>query len=71
MPPAASPAAPIRSPCVLVCAIDGESGLCLGCFRNLAEIAGWSRLTAAQRDAVMSALPARRGLIAPEKLGLT
>lgn len=70
MPPAPSPPAQIRSPCVLVCAIDGESGLCLGCFRTLAEIAGWARLTAAERDAVMNALPARRGLIAPEKLGL-
>ena len=67
--PAAEQSAPIRSPCVLVCAIDGESGLCLGCFRTLPEIAGWSRLEEAARDAVMRALPARRGLIRPEKLG--
>lgn len=64
------PPAPIKSPCVLVCAVDGESGLCLGCFRTLPEIAGWSRLTDAEREAVMAGLPGRRGRIRPEKLGL-
>lgn len=59
----------IKTPCVQVCAVDDESGLCLGCFRSLAEIAGWVRLTDAQRDAVLQQLPARRGRIAPEKLG--
>jgi predicted Fe-S protein YdhL (DUF1289 family) len=60
---------PIRTPCVQVCAIDGESGLCLGCFRTLKEIAGWARLGAEERDAIMLALPARRIRIRPEKLG--
>ena len=66
--PPPRPPAPIRTPCIQVCAVDGESGLCLGCFRTLAEIASWSRLTEAQRDAVMGEAPARRGRIAPEKL---
>lgn len=69
MPPSGPPR-PVKSPCVQVCAVDSESGLCLGCFRSLAEIAGWIRLTDAERDAVLGELPARRGLIAPEKLGL-
>ncbi len=60
----------IASPCVQVCAIDGASGLCLGCHRTLIEIAGWTRLTDAERAAITAALPARRGRIAPEKLGL-
>lgn len=67
--PMPSPPRPIKSPCVQVCAVDPESGLCLGCFRSLAEIAGWIRLTDAGRDAVLSELPDRRGRIAPEKLG--
>lgn len=66
--PAAGPPAAIRTPCVQVCVIDGESGLCLGCFRKLGEVAGWSRLTDAERDAVMAELPARRGRIRPGKL---
>ena len=67
---AAAPPAPIRTPCVQVCVMDQASGLCLGCFRTLAEVAGWIRLSEAQRAAIMAELPARRGRIAPEKLGL-
>jgi predicted Fe-S protein YdhL (DUF1289 family) len=62
---------PIRTPCVKVCFIDDASGLCLGCFRTLVEVATWSRLDEAARDAVIAELPARRSLIAPEKLGRT
>jgi len=62
-------APPLTTPCVKVCIVDGESGLCLGCYRTLEEIAGWSRLEAAQRAAIMADLPARRGQIDPAKLG--
>ena len=49
--------------------VDGASGLCLGCFRTLPEIARWERFTDAERASLMAALPSRRGRIAPEKLG--
>lgn len=49
--------------------MDDESGLCLGCFRTLDEVAGWSRLSPQDRDRVMAELPARRPRIRPEKLG--
>jgi hypothetical protein len=49
--------------------VDGQSGLCLGCFRTLPEIARWERLTDGERTALMAALPARRSRISPEKLG--
>jgi predicted Fe-S protein YdhL (DUF1289 family) len=65
-----TPPRPIKTPCIKVCCVDGESGLCLGCFRTLAEIAQWGALPEAQRDAVMADLPARKGRIRPEKLGL-
>jgi len=64
------PPAPIRTPCIKVCVVDGESGLCLGCYRNLSEVAGWARLTDDERDAILAELPDRRGLIRPEKLAL-
>lgn len=64
------PPAPIRTPCIKVCVVDGESGLCLGCFRRLNEVAGWARLTDAERERIMAELPARRSLIRPEKLGM-
>jgi predicted Fe-S protein YdhL (DUF1289 family) len=58
LPPA--PPRPIVTPCVKVCAVDGPTGLCLGCLRTLAEIAGWSGLSDAARAQVMAELPARR-----------
>lgn len=61
---------PIKTPCIKVCVVDGESGLCLGCFRQLSEVAGWAQLSDAQRDAILAELPHRRGRIRPEKLGL-
>lgn len=64
------PPAPIKTPCVQVCAVDGQSGLCLGCFRTLREIAGWGRLSPEEREEVMAELPSRRDRIAPEKLSL-
>ena len=57
----------ISTPCVKFCVVDGESGLCLGCLRTLPEIAGWGRLSEAERAAVMSELPARKATLAPEK----
>ena len=51
----------LATPCVQVCVVDGASGLCLGCRRTLKEIAGWTRLTDAERAAVMAQLPSRPG----------
>ena len=64
-----APPPPITTPCIKVCVVDGESGLCLGCFRTLGEIAGWAGLSEAERLRLVAELPARRALIAPEKLG--
>ena len=63
-------AQPIATPCVKICIVDGESGLCMGCYRTLAEVGGWSRLSDAERAAIMAGLPDRRGRIRPEKLAL-
>jgi hypothetical protein len=56
--PQAPPRA-IATPCIKVCVVDGASSLCLGCFRTLSEIGGWSGLTDEQRAAVMAELPRR------------
>ncbi|RYF90109.1 MAG: DUF1289 domain-containing protein, partial [Caulobacteraceae bacterium] len=58
------------TPCVKVCIVDPESNLCLGCYRTLNEIGGWSRFTAEERDRLMAELPGRRDRIRPEKLGV-
>jgi predicted Fe-S protein YdhL (DUF1289 family) len=71
-PVAARPGPPpaIKTPCIKVCVVDGESGLCLGCYRQLSEVAGWSRLSDDERAAIMAELPSRRSRIRPEKLAI-
>ena len=66
--PPSGPPKSIKTPCIKVCVVDGETGLCMGCYRQLSEVAGWSRLTDAERDAIMADLPTRRSRIRPEKL---
>jgi predicted Fe-S protein YdhL (DUF1289 family) len=50
----------VPSPCDSVCAIDPDSGYCIGCFRTLDEIAGWIGLDAAARLAVWDAIDERK-----------
>jgi uncharacterized protein len=49
----------IESPCIKVCTLDARSGRCLGCGRNVEEIARWSAMSDAERARVMAELPAR------------
>jgi hypothetical protein len=63
-------APPIATPCIKVCVVDGESGLCMGCHRTLPEVAAWTRLTDTERETIMAELPSRRSRIRPEKLAM-
>ncbi|PKP48239.1 MAG: DUF1289 domain-containing protein [Bacteroidetes bacterium HGW-Bacteroidetes-11] len=40
------------SPCKRVCRLD-EEGMCVGCFRNLDEIANWSILSREEKLEVL------------------
>ena len=68
--PRAGPPPAIKTPCVKVCVVDGESGLCLGCYRQLNEVAAWARFTDAEREAILAELPSRKDRIRPEKLAM-
>ena len=68
--PPLRPPAPTKTPCIKVCVVDGESGLCMGCYRKLSEVAGWAKLTDDERASITEELPARRGRIRPEKLAM-
>ncbi|MGH6950815.1 MAG: DUF1289 domain-containing protein [Vitreimonas sp.] len=50
---------PVSTPCIKVCAVSGRTGLCIGCGRTLAEIAGWGAMNDDERRAIMAQLPAR------------
>jgi predicted Fe-S protein YdhL (DUF1289 family) len=50
----------LKSPCVKVCVMDPQRGVCLGCCRTLDEIAAWGSMSEVEREGVMAGLPERR-----------
>jgi predicted Fe-S protein YdhL (DUF1289 family) len=57
---------PIETPCTKVCVLDPARRLCVGCGRNLDEIARWSAMSEDERARVLRQLPQRlRRLGAP------
>ena len=49
----------VGSPCVRNCCL-GDDDVCLGCFRTLQEICGWSEASDEQRTAILERCAARR-----------
>ncbi len=49
----------VDSPCVKICIIHPESGLCLGCRRSADEISRWSCMSPEERGEISAALPGR------------
>ena len=48
------------SPCTNVCTLDETRGLCRGCLRTLDEISAWSRISNAEKLAILVAVAGRR-----------
>ena len=59
----------IDSPCTKICLVHPEERLCVGCYRSIEEIATWSRLTPAERRAIIADLPARAPRLAKRRGG--
>lgn len=57
------------TPCVQICVIHEDTGICTGCWRTRAEIAGWSRMTDAERRALMDTLPSRASRLTQRRGG--
>jgi uncharacterized protein len=49
----------VASPCINVCQISPDTGLCLGCRRTLDEIAGWLDFSDARKREVLAQIAAR------------
>ena len=49
----------VSSPCIRVCLLDPETGLCEGCGRTREEIARWYRIPEEERQRIMTELPER------------
>jgi predicted Fe-S protein YdhL (DUF1289 family) len=50
-----------ESPCIDVCAIDTNK-VCIGCYRNLDEIAAWSRCTDERKRQILDTAKQRQEL---------
>jgi uncharacterized protein len=55
------PEGDVPSPCISVCTMDAQTGLCIGCYRTLDEIAAWSGLDDARKRALWQRLLERVG----------
>jgi predicted Fe-S protein YdhL (DUF1289 family) len=49
----------VETPCVNICLLDVDTGLCVGCGRTIEEIARWATMSEVERRAIMAMLPAR------------
>lgn len=49
----------VSSPCIRVCILDPDTGLCEGCGRTLDEIGRWYRLSEEERREIMRGLEER------------
>ena len=50
------------SPCISVCRMDAQGGLCLGCFRSMDEIIAWGRMGEPEKRLVWQRIAQRAGL---------
>ncbi len=57
----------IETPCIKICSMDPQSGLCVGCGRTLDEIAQWSRWSDEERRGVMAELAERLRALAARR----
>ncbi|NLD68621.1 MAG: DUF1289 domain-containing protein [Limnobacter sp.] len=60
LPPRPAFAGRTRSPCISICKIDPEDGLCIGCQRTIDEIANWGAMTPEQRTEVWGRIAERK-----------
>lgn len=59
----------IESPCIKLCVISPEAGICAGCYRTGDEIARWMRMSADERREIMAGLPGRAGRLKKRRGG--
>lgn len=50
----------VPSPCIDVCRMDAQSGLCEGCLRTVDEIAGWAAASDEKKLLILAAVAQRR-----------
>ncbi|WP_233889496.1 DUF1289 domain-containing protein [Paraburkholderia flagellata] len=56
----------VKSPCIELCAFDGKTGFCTGCYRTREEARGWKRMTDHRRHQILNERPRRQAKLARE-----
>ena len=59
----------IESPCVRLCVVHPDAGICTGCYRTMEEIRDWSSMAPETRREIMAGLPDRAGLLRKRRGG--
>ena len=49
----------VESPCVSICLMHPKEKICIGCFRTVDEITGWSKMSVEERKEIIEELPSR------------
>jgi predicted Fe-S protein YdhL (DUF1289 family) len=57
----------METPCIKVCVIEPQTGLCKGCGRSLDEIARWATMSGEERRRIIAGLPGKRQLLPEER----
>ncbi len=52
-----------ESPCINICSLDPASGLCLGCLRNMEEIANWASFSNEHKHKILDKHDERKLII--------
>ncbi|GJM05968.1 MAG: hypothetical protein DHS20C09_19640 [marine bacterium B5-7] len=59
----------VQSPCVKNCCLN-EDDICMGCFRTITEIVGWSESNSEERETILLMAKQRENKLTPgTKLG--
>lgn len=61
------PRTSVPSPCISVCILDPGRDMCIGCYRNRAEIGEWALADDERRFEIVETAEARRIALTAEK----
>ncbi|HKR42311.1 MAG TPA: DUF1289 domain-containing protein [Paraburkholderia sp.] len=56
----------VKSPCIDLCAFDGKTGLCTGCYRTREEARSWNKMTDHRRHQILNEKSRRQAKLTRE-----
>ena len=59
------------SPCIKLCVMHPRAGMCMGCYRSIEEITGWTGMSVEAREALAGHVCRCTGYVKPNEAILT